>query len=519
MDVRLEDGTLVRNVPEGTTRSELMRRVGKLGNAQPQQQETPASIFAKTEVPHTGYRAQVQAAFTGPGPEKIQPKSVGELARNYGDIGIGVAEGIPSGIAGLPGDVESTGRFIGKPVGVSQETVLPTSEDVGNALFGKAPNAYVAAGRAGGNFIAPAAAANVVRGARLLANPLVAGEGPTAAAQAAHQAGYVLPPAMASNRPGVVSNVLSGVSGKQKLQQAASIQNQVNTNRLAAQSLGLPANTPLSERVLNAVRYGAGRAYRDVARVVPQVAPDAAFQRTIGRLGGRQSAAAQAFPGLVHNAEIDNLATTLQNTQSFTPQEGLDLVRQLRHDASANLRAFDNPHQQSLGLAQREAADAVDDLIERRAAAAGQPDVVNRYRAARTRIARSYDVRAALNQGNGDVSARMLAALRRRGRRLGGPLQDVANAAEAFPPAMQNPAGIGGVERLGILDLAAAAATQGATVPLSLARPSARTVMLSPTYQNLLMGTHVQNPNSYVNRIARYGVNPLAAFPNNVGEE
>jgi hypothetical protein len=70
-------------------------------------------------------------------------------------LGAGVAKGVPAGIIGLPGDIEALGRFAGTPFGVSQETVLPTSERVGNFIFGPAQGKAESLGRDIGGFIAP----------------------------------------------------------------------------------------------------------------------------------------------------------------------------------------------------------------------------------------------------------------------------------------------------------------------------------------------------------------------------
>ncbi len=78
---------------------------------------------------------------------------------------------------------------------------------------------------------------------------------------------------------------------------------------------------------------------------------------------------------------------------------------------------------------QRQAADAVDELIERNAAAAGKPDVVAKYRQARQLIAKSYDVEGATNPSTGDVNARGIARLAAKGRPLTGELDTIANVA------------------------------------------------------------------------------------------
>lgn len=383
-----------------------------------------------------------------------------------------IASFLPAGLA--PGGIAARLARIMAP-GVA-------SEAAGEATAGTPyePVARLAGGVAGG-FAVPAAGVIKEMGARAFA-----GSGPTAAAQAAHDAGFVLPPNMISDKPGVVSQAIGALSGKIKLQQAASARNQETATKLATEAIGLPGDTPLNEASIGAVRKAASADYQNVASAVPQIVPDYAFQAAVVDLGKRTAEAAKAFPGIVQNKDIENLAETLFDAQPFSPQAGLELVRHLRSDASANLKAFNDPSKQALGLAQRHAAEAVDNLIERNLTAIGKPDLVNNYRDARQLLARTYDVEAAMNPGNGDVNPRVIAALSKKGRPMSGQLKDIADAAMAFPKAMQSTAGFGGTENLGILD-AAVAATHPGMIPALLARPGARSALLSAPYQRLLM--------------------------------
>lgn len=165
----------------------------------------------------------------------------------------------------------------------------------------------------------------------------------------------------------------------------------------------------------------------------------------------------------------------------------MELVKELRFNANANLRAIGDPSKHALGLAQRQAADAVDDLMERNITAAGQPDVIAAYKQARQLIAKSYDVEGATNATTGDVNARGLARLAAKGRPLSGELDTIARAAEAFPKAMQAPAGFGYDEKLSALDFfgSAAAAIHGSPgiAGAIVGRPVARSVILSQPYQ------------------------------------
>lgn len=109
-----------------------------------------------TERYRGGYKRQVREAFERP-PVKPAAPTMGELGEKYKNIGVGVAQGVPAGIVGMPGDIEALARLPMKPFGVSQETTLPTSERVGEFVFGPAGTKEKAAGRSLGGLIGPSA--------------------------------------------------------------------------------------------------------------------------------------------------------------------------------------------------------------------------------------------------------------------------------------------------------------------------------------------------------------------------
>lgn len=310
---------------------------------------------------------------------------------------------------------------------------------------------------------------------------------PRQAAVDARQAGYVLPPSSISEKPGLVSSVLAGWGGKIKTQQEASSRNQSVTNELAAEALGLPKDTVLTEPVFQKLRQAAGQAYENVKNAIPSINSDAAYDRDMAGLTSQNSQAAQMFPKITANPGIRELVDELKSVKTFPTGAGVELVKELRFNANANLRAIGDPSKHALGIAQRQAADAVDSLMERNIAAAGNPDAVAQYRAARQLIAKSYDIEGATNSATGDVNAHGLARLAAKGRPLTGQLDTIANAATAFPKMMQAPAGFGHPEAFSALDFFGSAAALGHGNPsiagAIVARPLARSLMLSKPYQ------------------------------------
>jgi hypothetical protein len=313
---------------------------------------------------------------------------------------------------------------------------------------------------------------------------------PRPAAVTARQAGYVLPPASISENPGLVSSVLAGWSGKIKTAQAAAAKNQVVTNDLATRALGLPSGTVLTDEVLGGIRAQAGKAYQAVSRAVPSIKADKEYADIVDQLGGRNGQAAKMFPKITNNPGLEEMVQELKGVTEFPTEAGVELVKELRFNANANLKAIGDPSQHALGLAQREAANAVDDLMERNIEATGQPGVIDAYKAARRLIAKSYDVEGVTNSATGDVNARGLARLQDKGRPLTDELKTIADSASAFPRSMRTPSEYGDNEAWSALDFfgSAAALAHGnpSVAGMILGRPAARSVILSSPYQNML---------------------------------
>ena len=338
------------------------------------------------------------------------------------------------------------------------------------------------------------------------------------AAEMARRAGYVLPPASIMEEPGLVTNALAGIGGKIKLQQAASAKNQVVTNKLAAEALGLPPDTTLTDEILNAVRSRAGRAYQEVKDSIPAIAADDAFQDVVAGLGGQNSQAALAFPKLMSISGLKDLTDELGLAGEQPTGVWVELVKKLRYDANALLKARDDPSKLALGLAKREAANAVDDMMERQIAAAGNDGAVDAYRAARRLIAKSYDVESATNSTTGDVSARALARLQDKGRPLTDQLKTIADTASAFPKAMQSPASFGDNEMFSALDAYGAAASLLHGRPEILGaiagRPIARAALLSEGYQNRLATPYLAPARRVADTILDRALQPIGVSRN-----
>lgn len=103
-----------------------------------------------------------------------RPPSMGEFASAGKNLGVGALAGIP----GIPGDVEGLARSgLSQISNVSPQTMLPTTEDIGNRMAGPPQNAMEAGSRMVGSMLGPGAA---MKGLRALKIPVPAPKLPAA---------------------------------------------------------------------------------------------------------------------------------------------------------------------------------------------------------------------------------------------------------------------------------------------------------------------------------------------------
>lgn len=442
------------------------------------------------------------------------------------DLGLGVRQ-----LLGLaqPGEVEQTrerdaplmgttsgkvGNFLGN-VGAFMPTMLVPGANtlagatlLGGGMGAAAPTVEgesralnVGLGAAGG-------AAGKVLGdkvSQFVANRLAASQaaGATAAAQnaprdaalaAARAEGYAVPPTTVN--PSATNRVIESIGGKAATAQQASTRNQGITNNLVRRALGLNADDALTEDALQALRVKAGQAYQAIKDVPGRFNADAMFARDLSALSKDFSTAAREFPDIVKDEAIQTLQKSLAKPD-MSPTAAMEVIKKLRSDATSNFKAFDDPAKIALAKAQRQAADAVEGLIERNLIRNGQGNLVPAFRDARTLIAKTHDVEAALLEG-GNVSAKSLAKIMDKKGNMTGDLEKVAKFAANFERSAQNPtqaagAGVSNLAPYGSALLGGAGfgvggpvgGVAGALAPL-VAPPAARSVMLSDLYQRLL---------------------------------
>lgn len=205
-------------------------------------------------------------------------------------------------------------------------------------------------------------------------------------------AGYVVPPSEV--RPNFINNTLESIGGKAAVRQEAAQRNQSVTNALAARSLGLPPDTPMTEKVLAGVRDEASEPYRQLAGISDE-----------------------------SNALLEQL-------------------KQKRADATAYYKHYNrSADPASLKTAKNTSAEAY--LIEKQlddiAKNAGHGELVDALAEARKTIAKSHDLERAIGLGDANVSAPTLARQLDQSGMNGktGEQQLIGRMADAFPSVMR----------------------------------------------------------------------------------
>lgn len=332
-------------------------------------------------------------------------------------------------------------------------------------------------------------------------------------AQQAIAEGATLPPTQVN--PTVLNRMLEGFSGKQQTGQVASLKNQEVINTQARKSLGLAPDTQITPDVLQQYRAVKGQAY-DALRSNPAYYTDKPF---INAVDTRLS-------------DLRKLASTTDVTKEINVLNGLkqlnfdgdglvEQMKRLKFDGEANALSMD-PANKSLGQAQKFAARQLEDLAERNLNNFNQPDVMKNFKQARQDIAKSYTIEKSLNAATGDVSGAKLGQRAAQGKIVPAELQNLSNAAAAFPTAFQNVSRIGSVPGISPIDVGAAGiAAASAGNPSLLAavtgRPLVRSAITSQMYQrNMLPNTTPQVP-GLLNRITtdpltNYGIGMLPQY-------
>jgi hypothetical protein len=384
-------------------------------------------------------------------------------------------------------------------------TAVGRVSPMGEKMLREAPYAFQAA-----SGVLPVAsiadAARVGSGLNAEAKALAATRNPTPeelAVSKAQDLGLKLLPSQQGRTPGAIAE---GLSGQAKLERTLSKQNAAVVDAAAAEEVGLPAGAKPTKATLAQKAAEASSVYKDVSRL-GQIKTDPQYAEAIANLADRSGAGsfAEDTP-----AAITRLKEIYGSKSEFDAADAVIKVRQLRADASKNLKAPNAPEQNALGYAQRQLANILDEQMERAAAERGQADLVSRYRAARVQLAKIHSVEDAIRGSN--VSAKALAKQKARGVPLSGKLSDIADAYNSFDRVLQEPGKIRDSGPLGVVDYlvgAGAALHNPLLATAALSRPLVRNALASDFYQNLQRGALQETP--FTEPVGALTIAPAAA--------
>lgn len=308
------------------------------------------------------------------------------------------------------------------------------------------------------------------------------------AIQRSQDAGFVFPPSLVNEaNPGFINSALEKIGGKTATAQAASVKNQNVTINAVKRDLGIPESVPLTPDTLQAVRNEAGKDYA-VVKSAGMVQPAAAYDAALDAIIAPFKKSAQGFQNAAPHpviAEIESL-----RTPQFDAASGVEKVSELRAEASSAYAKGDKIR----GKALKSAADAVETELEYHLLKIGAPpDVLERFRDARTTIAKTYTAENALNPVSGAVDAGKLARVLLKGKPISGGMRQAAEAAALAPSAMSGKPGAPGVSNLdattSLASLVASISHPGAAVGAlwPVARSAARGLLTSAPYQKLMV--------------------------------
>src|SRR6185369_6646220 len=209
---------------------------------------------------------------------------------------------------------------------------------------------------------------------------------------------------------------------------------------------------------------------------------DSGWNQALDRVAAKYKGAEADFPDL-GKSNVTDLVDALRKDK-FTASGAVDALSILRERANAAFAKGDT----AFGKAAKSLADEMEGMLGRHLEATNQdPALIQAFQDARQKIAKTYSVERALNDADGNVSAKSLAKQLQKGKPLSGGLKTVAEAGQAFPEATQaltrNPLAVSPLDyATGVLGAKNSLSAIAAALAV---RPLARGAILSPTYQNL----------------------------------
>lgn len=308
-------------------------------------------------------------------------------------------------------------------------------------------------------------------------------------------AGYALPPSQVA--PTLPNRVLEGFAGKLTTAQQASAKNQNVTNTLIKREIGLPADAPLSLDSIRAARAEAAQAYEPV-RGFGEFNADKEYAHALNDIATKYDRGHGGMASL-RNKEVESLLEDA-STLKLDSHNAVDFLQNLREQGFANASPLAKATDRKLGKTQLAVAKAVEDMMARNLEQAGQPEVLQAFRDARVRIAKTFTAEKALNPATGNIDAGKVGAMFKKDKPLTGGFATVGKAAAAFPKALaENKTSMPGISPLDYIGGAVAGGATGNPLAMltPFLRPAVRSGLLSGAYQKAMV-----KPPSYAPSLA-----------------
>lgn len=296
-----------------------------------------------------------------------------------------------------------------------------------NALTGPAAaQAVNALGKTAETFVQQPLAQRAARVAQQRSEAAWARAPQIEAAQAAQRLGVAINPAEAN--PTVGTKLLVNATGEAVVNAKAAKANAPKWNEIARKDLGLPDNTPLTPEAFEKARAAHFAPYDEIRKIGTMQAPD----EVVGQLSSLKldplSTSSPEKAAKV-NAVVDR--TISQISEGLSGENVVGQIRGFRKDAT---RVLQNPNATPIDIDVAEAqlgiANALENLVEANIA---NPKALDKFRAARTAIAKTYDWERATGVTTKQVDPAQIVKLAEKGKALSGTLADVANVAGNFP--------------------------------------------------------------------------------------
>lgn len=247
------------------------------------------------------------------------------------------------------------------------------------------------------------------------------------AAQEANRLGINLNPA-ASN-PTMRNRLKEAMVGGEDLDKAIAESNKAQWGRIAKNELGLAETETLSPAAYAKARQAANKPYEDIKKIGNFVADE----DTVMALNDlRQSEAligGEATKGTIDKL-IDSAVTRVQG--GLTGKDLLDNISNLRKDARTIYKKTDlSPEQRAVADANIGIANALEGLVEKNLAA--NPKLLEQFREARTKMAKSYAYENATDMNTGILDPIKIAQLTAKDNALTGDIAAIGKIAGNFP--------------------------------------------------------------------------------------